>query len=225
VTTGALGTAQVTFSTPGWHRLKAVLPEDGGVPQAITSNRLDVCVPAAGAGDCGPPPPDDEVRTLLKENEPQPPAEEHKQEQPSPAPGGGVSGDVFTAAAPLAKALRVGGLSLAPIDDRAAGLLYRGRWRHIRESGAWEGTLSVGSPGATLTAHLAAGRPVFVVRGVRRRARVVLIVGSRREVFTIRGSTTKGSRALVGPRRADAGVVELRVLKGTVGVDALAATS
>jgi hypothetical protein len=62
VVTDAEGKAQITFTTPGWHRIKATVPgaaEEG----SIRSNRLDVCVPAAGRSDCGALPPEDQVRT------------------------------------------------------------------------------------------------------------------------------------------------------------------
>jgi hypothetical protein len=61
VKTDSHGKASITFTTPGWHRIKATVPgatEEG----AIRSNRLDVCVPAAGETDCGALPPEDEVR-------------------------------------------------------------------------------------------------------------------------------------------------------------------
>jgi hypothetical protein len=61
VVTNSAGKASITFTTPGWHRIKATVPgatEEG----AIRSNRLDVCVPAAGETDCGALPPEDEVR-------------------------------------------------------------------------------------------------------------------------------------------------------------------
>jgi hypothetical protein len=61
VKTDSHGKASITFNTSGWHRIKATVPgatEEG----AIRSNRLDVCVPAAGETDCGALPPEDEVR-------------------------------------------------------------------------------------------------------------------------------------------------------------------
>jgi len=92
VTTGAEGKASITFTTPGWHRLKAGAPIDPGTgeEEAIRSNRLDVCVPAAGESGCGEPRADDQLRV--------PPRyggspEEIKEEPPSgnpttPGPGG-----------------------------------------------------------------------------------------------------------------------------------------
>jgi hypothetical protein len=63
VVTDAEGKAQITFTTPGWHRIKATVP-GLAEEEAIRSNRLDVCVPAAGQSDCGSPPAEDQVRSL-----------------------------------------------------------------------------------------------------------------------------------------------------------------
>jgi hypothetical protein len=70
VVTGADGTANIAFAEPGWHRIKATVRDSGGAETVIRSNRLDVCVPAAPASDCGPLPADDVVRS------PSPPAGE-----------------------------------------------------------------------------------------------------------------------------------------------------
>lgn len=56
---GADGTATVTFTAPGWQRLKARAGSRAasGRPAAIASNSIDVCVEAtAGAGCAGTPP-------------------------------------------------------------------------------------------------------------------------------------------------------------------------
>ncbi|HXP36528.1 MAG TPA: DUF4430 domain-containing protein, partial [Solirubrobacteraceae bacterium] len=63
VTTGADGKASITFTTPGWHRIKATHFDSEGHEDAIRSNRLDVCVPPEGQLECGRPPFDDEPRT------------------------------------------------------------------------------------------------------------------------------------------------------------------
>jgi hypothetical protein len=65
VVTNSAGKASITFTTPGWHRIKATVPptRPGATEEeAIRSNRLDVCVPAVGQTDCGALPPGDEVR-------------------------------------------------------------------------------------------------------------------------------------------------------------------
>jgi hypothetical protein len=63
VKTNAEGEASITFTTPGWHRIKATDANAGGEEDAIRSNRMDVCVPAQGATGCGEPPAEDLVRT------------------------------------------------------------------------------------------------------------------------------------------------------------------
>jgi acyl-coenzyme A thioesterase PaaI-like protein len=56
-TSGADGSATVTFHATGWQRLKARAPAGGVPPPAIASNSVDVCVEAApGAGCAGTPP-------------------------------------------------------------------------------------------------------------------------------------------------------------------------
>jgi hypothetical protein len=62
VASGADGKASITFTTPGWHRIKAT-DFAAGVENAVRSNRLDVCVPAPPATDCGALPADDLNRT------------------------------------------------------------------------------------------------------------------------------------------------------------------
>jgi hypothetical protein len=62
VTTNVQGKATLEFTEPGWHRIKATAFNAEG-EEAVRSNRLDVCVPAAGAGTCPNPFPEDQVRT------------------------------------------------------------------------------------------------------------------------------------------------------------------
>lgn len=87
VTTNSEGKASITFTTPGWHRIKAGTPlDEEGEEEAIRSNRIDVCVPAQGETGCGPPPAEDDLRT--------PPGlavapEEEHHETPAQAPGVG----------------------------------------------------------------------------------------------------------------------------------------
>lgn len=87
-TTDSKGKVSITFTTPGWHRIMAGAPLDkNGEEAAIRSNRLDVCVPAAGQSGCGAPPAEDAVRT--------PPrylVEQHKEEPRNGTGGGGSAG-------------------------------------------------------------------------------------------------------------------------------------
>ncbi len=63
VRTNGEGEASITFTAPGWHRIKATAVNTSGEEDAIRSNRMDVCVPAQGATGCGEPPAEDLVRT------------------------------------------------------------------------------------------------------------------------------------------------------------------
>lgn len=83
VVTAADGTASITFDEPGWHRIKATVVS-GGKETVIRSNRLDVCVPAAPATDCGALPADDQVRVPPPSEPKEPGGEEPK----GPGPGG-----------------------------------------------------------------------------------------------------------------------------------------
>jgi hypothetical protein len=218
VMTNAEGKATITFSEPGWHRLKAT----AGGEDVVRSNRLDVCVPAPGAADCGSPPPDDQRRNT------------HAAGSPEPGAGGGGShppaGGVHTEASPYgsagataARELRIGGLLLFPLDARAPALHYRGRWRLVIDKRAWHGVVAMGAKGATLSVRLARGRPAFIVRDAARRTRVQISAGSRTETFTVPAS--RSTHLLLSPRRARGGVVRLRVLSGAVGVDGVAVTA
>jgi hypothetical protein len=63
VTSDVQGKASITFSEPGWHRIKATVPGGAGGEEAtVRSNRLDVCVPASGQTGCGPEPAEDQIR-------------------------------------------------------------------------------------------------------------------------------------------------------------------
>ncbi len=63
VKTDSHGRASITFTEPGWHRIKATVPGSGGGEEpTVRSNRIDVCVPPEGQTGCGPEPAEDQVR-------------------------------------------------------------------------------------------------------------------------------------------------------------------
>jgi len=231
VRTDAQGKASITFTTTGWHRIKA------SAAGAVRSNRLDVCVPPEGGSGCGQPPAED--RTPAPPTAPEP---EGKQE---PGPGPGLISEASSGQqrVPLATAgagtpagsnapngatplpageLHLDGLVLTPLDDRAAAIHYRGHWRRAASAGAWRGTLTIGTAGASLAVHLARGRPVFIVGGAHQHARVEVRAGTRREISLIADSHAGASRLLIGAGRLRAGTVWLRVLNGTVAIDGVA---
>jgi hypothetical protein len=94
-TTDAQGKTVVSFSEPGWHRVKATVGTPGA-ETVIRSNRLDICVsggggaPLEGAVDCNELPAADKVRSAIPtsgeiEGEAGPPA-------PAPAPSPPAAG-------------------------------------------------------------------------------------------------------------------------------------
>ncbi len=87
VATDAEGGASITFTTPGWHRIMAGSAEVEGEEAAVRSNRLDVCVPAAGESGCGSPPLEDDVRVLPQYER------ELEAERGTPEGSGGEAGD------------------------------------------------------------------------------------------------------------------------------------
>lgn len=98
VTTNGEGKAEITFTTPGWHRIIAGTPlmplskeekEHNATPEeeAIRSNRLDVCVPGPGETGCGEPPAEDRVRALPQYLE----TPHHEQSSTGGPPAGGSS--------------------------------------------------------------------------------------------------------------------------------------
>jgi hypothetical protein len=252
VKTNAQGEATLVFRTPGWHRIKATAFDGEGNEDAIRSNRLDVCVLAKDQTSCGEPPAEDLVRTPpgLEEEIKAEEAKRHEEEAEQEAeikrheeeslPVGEVQlattpGLEGKSEALISKALPVLGgpkarqnlpapigTMLAPYDDRWSGLDYRGRWRRAAQPGAWQGTVSVGSEGARVSARLSAGRPVFLLRGTSRIAELEVRAGSRHKVFELTAIAVGALRRVTAVERPHAGTVSLRVLKGTVELDGVA---
>ncbi len=114
------------------------------------------------------------------------------------------------------------GKVLVPYDDRWSGLHYRGRWRRMRQAGAWLDTVSRGGAGAQVSVKLGAGRPVFLLRGVSAAAKVEVRAGSRHEVLEVAKGSAGALRQIAAVERSTAGPVSLRVLDGTVDLDGVA---
>jgi len=99
VTTDAEGKASITFTEPGWHRIKATAVNEAGKEDAIRSNRLDVCVPAEDAEDCPDPWSEDQVRT------PPPTPEPEDEPEAAPTPADNTNSSASTAQEPLTASL------------------------------------------------------------------------------------------------------------------------
>jgi hypothetical protein len=111
------------------------------------------------------------------------------------------------------------GAVLVPLDAGARTVRRTGAWTRRPDAGAWLRATHRGRAGATLTARLAAGHPVVLVRGVTRTAEVEVRAGGRRATYRVGGSATTATREIVAPARARAGAVTVRVVRGQVGVD------
>jgi hypothetical protein len=83
VVTDAQGKTSITFTKPGWHRIKATVVAPQGMEGAVRSNRLDVCVLPEGQSACEEPPAEDQVRTP-------PPSEEEATAETPPLPIGPI---------------------------------------------------------------------------------------------------------------------------------------
>lgn len=115
VVADAAGKATLSWSTPGWKRIKA----DG--PGFVRSNRLDVCVSDAAGGGCGAtPPPDTAPRTPPPSPVPQ-----------AAAPPTGSGSLTVGASAPSSKAFHVGGVTVDGLrltTDGTPAALVGARW-------------------------------------------------------------------------------------------------
>ena len=101
----------------------------------------------------------------------------------------------------------------------AAGL--RGPHRESVDPLAWRRSLTTVRRGGRLAARLPAGRPALVVRG-RRGARIEVRAGGRRQVVRVPARRDGATRFVRARRRARAGQVRIRVLRGALGVDGAA---
>jgi hypothetical protein len=114
------------------------------------------------------------------------------------------------------------GKVLVPFDDRASGLHYHGRWRRLKQAGAWLATVSRGGAGTQVSVKLGAGHPVFMLRGTSAAAKVEVRAGSHREVVAVAKGPAGALREITAAERSTAGPASLRVLEGTVDLDGVA---
>jgi hypothetical protein len=229
-TSDAQGKATLTFDQPGWHRIKAAALHEGE-ETAIRSNRLDVCVPAQGASDCGTSPSEDQVRNALHGPFPEQPAAPSSPSGASP-PGtppaappatSANGGHASESSSPVGSAATLAARAKAAIrhDDGWRGLHYGTGWRRTHDRGAGQHTLHVGGRGARVWARLPAGRVLFVIRASPQPAWVELSDGSHEESRVL--PEARGARGLqrlvIGASSRRAGTVTLRVLRGRVALD------
>jgi hypothetical protein len=123
VVTDAQGKANITFTKPGWYRIKATDLTPPGTEAAVRSNRLDVCVPAEGRRSCEEPPAEDEARAP-------PPAEEETPPLPvepgpiTPIKGGGTGasggGSGTSKTAPVTGSGSLASIQSLVLDGRGA---------------------------------------------------------------------------------------------------------
>jgi hypothetical protein len=109
---------------------------------------------------------------------------------------------------------------LVPLDAGARhGVRRSGRWTRKADARAWLGAVHRARAGATLTAKLAAGKPVVLVRGVRTSADIEVRAGGRVAVYRVSASTTVQTREIVAASRKAAGSVRVRIVRGEAGID------
>jgi len=171
------GRTQITFTTPGWHRIKATAPGAlGKEEKAFRSNRIDVCVPGGagpaleGATECAQLPLADQVRVPPPTiGETEEPGESSRGTGGGGGTGGGSTGSGSTpppAQAPQASPLRV---SIPTLD--------RGKLRQGKVGVRWK----IVDPGA----------------GVARWQISSQTVGKKKARWVKRASGTKGTAATV----------------------------
>jgi len=103
---------------------------------------------------------------------------------------------------------------------RWKGLHYHGHWRRHPDPLALEDVVMTASRGASVSARLGAGRPVFAVFSGSRSARVELREhGSRRVVVLHRRGRGTGPAVIALPASQEPGSVTMRVLGGEVELD------
>ena len=113
------------------------------------------------------------------------------------------------------------GRVFVPTDDRAKALRYGRGWKKVADQGAWKATVTRGGKGASASVRLPAGKPMLVLRGGSAAARVEVTVGGRRETFVVSSSRRPVTRTITARKRAAAGTVKVRVIRGTVSLDGI----
>lgn len=243
------GIATVTFTEPGWHRIKARTFAVGGMGStpAVASSSIDVCVATTNSGSCsGAQPSLVPVATVLDDAaEPDlgtdpgtgPGTDPGTNPGTNPGTGPGTNPGVDPPAqqqqqpsdaparepGPPAEQPKPGpwaGLNV--IDERSSRLRLSGRWRSVTIAGAERGRVSTGRKGAKLRVTLNAGRPVLLVWTQRRRATIEVRLGKGRWKKLVIGANSRPlAKRLALPAVKRRSKLELRVVSGEVAVDGL----
>lgn len=239
--TGADGTATLTFTTPGWHRVKATKAG------AVRSNRVDICV-----GECGAPPADAQVRDVV-------PALPVPTPTPTPQPAQPTQPEPQPPFSTPTLALEGSKLQLRSVDPRQTGWTVTATPLGIKNAKpltrttetfsvptgreyafTFENSTSLGtlivpiddrakairyrgktkrtstatrlSKNATATVRLGAGRPILL-----------LAAGSRGKVEIADRSYTAKRGTLRARARAKTGTVTIKVRSGTLNLAGVAA--
>jgi hypothetical protein len=187
VATGADGKAGITFSAPGWHRIKATTVGAGGAETAIRSNRLDVCVPEPPASGCGALPAEDLAR------KPPPPLPGEEEVAPEEAKADAAPAQTRTQAQPSQGPVQVAlhGLDRSQIAKGIVGVSWT-----VRDSGAgvqrWTiSSRALGRKGARYVTR-ATGRDktsarIRLPRGGRYALRIAFLDGQGRSSTAVLG--------------------------------------
>ncbi len=219
------GDATITFTSPGWHRIKAI------AAGALRSNRIDVCVCAPGQASCGQVPGEDIPRESgVAAGEPPSVSCSFQASGPGSvvgpgqSAGGGVAGtQTGNQPAGAGRTLRFEGQVLHAHGALWNGLRLHGRWHRLGDVLALEGVVMAGSHGSSATAHLPSGRPVFALFAGTRSTRIELRDhGAHRVAVIPRGKAGAGPTLVALPASHNAGNVTLRVLEGQAELDAVA---
>lgn len=244
--TNGAGAASLTFTQPGWHRVKARHQVGADHPLAIASNSIDVCVRASSsAPTCdGPPPSQVPATPGHGGGDSGTGGNDGSGDTGGDSSGGGsdTGGDAGISGTPGPIQLEVPAppvllpgsdqqnkpntsstRKLIRIDDRARGVKRTGKWKRKTDKRAANGSYSVGFRGARLRVRITAGKPVVFVRGIRKAATIELRIGKQKKRFRIKGSKTTKTRQITWKRKVKAGTLTVRVLKGSVGIDGVAA--
>lgn len=116
------------------------------------------------------------------------------------------------------------GRVIVPIDERSKSVHRAGRWSAAKASTAWAGTLLRGRAGARLRVKLARGKPTLLLSGGHGRAVLRVTAGRTTRIVRVAKAKTGAHQFVNAFRRKGSGTVSVRVLRGTIYLDGVAAS-